>query len=182
MLTSDLAEEILGTLHAGTFSATRAIVSGDPSRGVKTSRMLKVELAFPSPKRAKLFDAAQALFPSTNNQGPHLISYSMRGIGNSTEGDLKVNVYFPLPYASAERFGENARSRFIERMAAYITDQAIRGQMATNGYTTTIPLYEDPRHEDEKKIIRFKEGAAAFFKRFIPSRKKPDQRRFDEYL
>lgn len=97
--------------------------------------------------------------------------------------ELRIDVHYPLPYKSAERFQKSDRATFINKMTDLHIAKAIRPYIGSGLQLVRLnKLLEDPRHVDEIKMEKLKSALVDFFKQLIPKRKDKSVSRYRDYL
>ena len=171
----ELAEAIAEQLSKREVRIERHKFLGDSRYGIHTKSMLCLQVYIPLVYTEDLFRLAQSLFPRRDGE-----NLSLHGLG--ANGELNLSVYFPLPFASAERFAPSERGIFVADMALFQISTIVKGLLGEHSRNTLTTAIPDPRHPDEIKWKKRKDAVVAFFNSLLPKRKKAENRRFQEYL
>ncbi|NOS98783.1 MAG: hypothetical protein HOP25_09980 [Methylotenera sp.] len=157
----------------------RDIQYGDTERGIKTKNMCVVGVSFLVPRQghSEFIELAQELFPKIKNQ-----SLSVGKLVNVNKIDtleFTIQVYFPLPYKSAERVTSMKQSEFLSKMSLYLISQVINKYLYGVRLTTLTKVIKDPRSYREIWLRERISLIKTFFKELNATKSKRD---FNEYL
>jgi hypothetical protein len=178
---------IANTMLQETFNCERNKYPADRSK-VKSDHMMVVSLTFPV---AFSKDKSDRYYPSLleilRTSDISSISYASAHYGfGSTHKDkscLIINIYFPLPYPSAERMKKFINPHdFVDQMALYLISGAIKKYLSDETIALSIEKsFPDPRHPFEKWLIQKIKLFKIFSGNLFSSRKK-NKRSYSEYL
>lgn len=174
----DIAETIANQIISGNVRYERGYLLSDPQFGFYTQKMLKIELYVPlaSLDHTDTWAEAQSLFSKAEDK-----TLKSGGLRNQSK-ELELDVYFPLPYKSAERLPESERREFIINMALFKISEALYVHLSYKDRALLIEKITDPRHPDEIKWERRRNAFISFFKGLVPERKQKTERTYQEYL
>jgi len=146
--------------------------------GIKTKQLIEVTYHFTlqKPIDRTIFSNVCEWFPSSKGQrikAGHL-SYQ--------NAELTINVYFPLPFKSAEYFPSEYRSEFISNMGSHLIAERINHYLHGNFLNTFKEVTKDPRHPNELRWRRFRSRIRVFLKNVFGEKPKVHKSKYDDYF